>query len=176
MPPNAQLSSIEDFKFFKKSSSINDVIYVGNFSKYVTELGFSSANPGGLLLDFDTKQMKFKKSKSLPLPINKDFKEIIRFDKNYLILENVDRLLKSPASQRGRDFGIMLKALGSLAMEAGKSAAKSGKLFEDITYGKIIGSGRIINKKPKFKCHFGLDREGDFEIVTKNRKIHILHC
>ena len=32
----------------------------------------------------------------------------------YLILENVDRLLKSPASQRGRDFAIMLKALGSL--------------------------------------------------------------
>ena len=90
MPPNAQLSSIEDFKFFKKSSSINDVIYVGNFSKYVTELGFSSANPGGLLLDFDTKQMKFKKSKSLPLPINKDFKEIIRFDKNYLIFTNND--------------------------------------------------------------------------------------
>ena len=90
LPPNAQLSSIEDFKFFKKSSNINDVIYVGNFSKYVTELGFSSANPGGLLLDFDTKQMKFKKSKPLPLPINKDFKEIIRFDKNYLIFTNND--------------------------------------------------------------------------------------
>jgi len=26
----------------------------------------------------------------------------------YVLLENVDRLLKSPASQRGRDFGIML--------------------------------------------------------------------
>lgn len=29
----------------------------------------------------------------------------------YLILENVDRLLKSPSSQRGRDFAIMLKSL-----------------------------------------------------------------
>ena len=29
----------------------------------------------------------------------------------YLILENVDRLLKSPTSQRGRDFAIMLKCL-----------------------------------------------------------------
>lgn len=29
----------------------------------------------------------------------------------YLILENVDRLLKSPTSQRGRDFAIMLKSL-----------------------------------------------------------------
>lgn len=29
----------------------------------------------------------------------------------YILLENVDRLLKSPASQRGRDFGIILKCL-----------------------------------------------------------------
>lgn len=32
----------------------------------------------------------------------------------YLMLENVDRLLKSPASQRGRDFAIMLKSLNDL--------------------------------------------------------------
>ncbi len=32
----------------------------------------------------------------------------------YLFLENVDRLLKSPSSQRGRDFAIMLKSLGDL--------------------------------------------------------------
>jgi len=32
----------------------------------------------------------------------------------YVFLENVDRLLKSPTSQRGRDFAIMLKTLGSL--------------------------------------------------------------
>jgi len=32
----------------------------------------------------------------------------------YLILENVDRLLKSPASQRGRDFAIILSSLHSL--------------------------------------------------------------
>ena len=29
----------------------------------------------------------------------------------FILLENVDRLLKSPAKQRGRDFGIMLKCL-----------------------------------------------------------------
>ncbi len=33
---------------------------------------------------------------------------------NYLILENVDRLLKSPASQRGRDFAIILSSLNLL--------------------------------------------------------------
>lgn len=32
----------------------------------------------------------------------------------YLFLENVDRLLKSPASQRGRDFAVMLKSLNDL--------------------------------------------------------------
>lgn len=32
----------------------------------------------------------------------------------YLLLENVDRMLKSPASQRGRDFAIMLSCLARL--------------------------------------------------------------
>ncbi|WP_298478316.1 DNA (cytosine-5-)-methyltransferase [uncultured Maribacter sp.] len=32
----------------------------------------------------------------------------------YLFLENVDRLLKSPTSQRGRDFAIMLQSLNAL--------------------------------------------------------------
>lgn len=32
----------------------------------------------------------------------------------FLLLENVDRLLKSPASQRGRDFAIMLSSLNQL--------------------------------------------------------------
>lgn len=32
----------------------------------------------------------------------------------FMLLENVDRLLKSPARQRGRDFGIMLRTLNDL--------------------------------------------------------------
>jgi DNA (cytosine-5)-methyltransferase 1 len=32
----------------------------------------------------------------------------------FVILENVDRLLKSPASQRGRDFGVMLRCFNDL--------------------------------------------------------------
>ena len=32
----------------------------------------------------------------------------------YLMLENVDRLLKSPSNQRGRDFGVMLASLNNL--------------------------------------------------------------
>ncbi len=33
---------------------------------------------------------------------------------NYLILENVDRLLKSPSTQRGRDFAVILASLNNL--------------------------------------------------------------
>lgn len=49
------------------------------------------------------------------------FWEIIRAVKNinpqYLILENVDRLLKSPANQRGRDFSIMLQQFNELGYD-----------------------------------------------------------
>ena len=36
----------------------------------------------------------------------------------FVLLENVDRLLKSPASQRGRDFGVMLACLADLGYAA----------------------------------------------------------
>lgn len=36
----------------------------------------------------------------------------------FCVFENVDRLLKSPASQRGRDFGIILNCLASLGYRA----------------------------------------------------------
>lgn len=46
------------------------------------------------------------------------FWEIIRATNHikpkYLILENVDRLLKSPSKQRGRDFAIMLSAFNNI--------------------------------------------------------------
>jgi len=42
--------------------------------------------------------------------------EILRLVQNqapkFIFLENVDRLLKSPSNQRGRDFAVMLKTLG----------------------------------------------------------------
>ena len=37
-----------------------------------------------------------------------------RHQPKFLFLENVDRLLKSPATQRGRDFAVMLASLGNL--------------------------------------------------------------
>jgi len=41
-----------------------------------------------------------------------DIDRIVKDKKpNYVLLENVDRLLRSPTTQRGRDFGIVLKCL-----------------------------------------------------------------
>lgn len=49
------------------------------------------------------------------------FWQIVRFIQNtipkYLLLENVDRLLKSPSKQRGRDFGVMLSTLNELGYD-----------------------------------------------------------
>ena len=44
-----------------------------------------------------------------------EIRDILEMKKTpYLLLENVDRLIKSPASQRGRDFGIILRCLTDL--------------------------------------------------------------
>ena len=49
------------------------------------------------------------------------FWQITRFIQNtvpkYILLENVDRLLKSPSTQRGKDFGVMLATLNELGYD-----------------------------------------------------------
>ena len=46
--------------------------------------------------------------------IERILREKGRHAPKYLLLENVDRLLKSPSNQRGRDFAIMLSSLSDL--------------------------------------------------------------
>jgi len=44
-----------------------------------------------------------------------EIRDIVKNKKpSYILLENVDRILKSPGSQRGRDFGIILRSLYEL--------------------------------------------------------------
>lgn len=44
-----------------------------------------------------------------------EIRDIIEFKQpKYILLENVDRLIKSPTKQRGRDFAVMLKCLSDL--------------------------------------------------------------
>ncbi|HEM6398641.1 TPA: DNA (cytosine-5-)-methyltransferase [Streptococcus suis] len=84
------------------------------------------------------------------------FWEIIRATRitkpKYLILENVDRLLKAPSKQRGRDFAIMLTAFNNLgysvewrvinAAEYGRSQRRRRVFFfvyrNDTTFAKRL--------------------------------------
>lgn len=71
----------------------------------------------------------------------------------YLLLENVDRLLKSPASQRGRDFAMMLSSLNNLGY------AVEWKVINAADYGMpqrrrrifIIGYHKSTNLYKKLK-------------------------
>lgn len=56
----------------------------------------------------------------------------------YLLLENVDRLLKSPATQRGRDFALILASLNSLGY------AVEWRVIDASTYGMPQRRKRIF--------------------------------
>lgn len=86
----------------------------------------------------------------------------------FVLLENVDRLLKSPASQRGRDFGIILSCLNSMgytvewrvinAAEYGFSQrrrrtfifATNKKIYDSVAPDEIILSKGLFARG--FKC------------------------
>lgn len=94
----------------------------------------------------------------------------------FFLLENVDRLLKSPSKQRGRDFGIMLRTLSDLGYNvewriinaADYSAAqrrrrififgwkKTTKYNEDIDY---IGPKYLISREGVFARAFPIEQE-----------------
>lgn len=113
----------------------------------------------------------------------------------FLMLENVDRLLKSPASQRGRDFAVMLSSLADLgyvvewrvinAAEYGfpqrrrrifiLGYKKGTAPYEAIRKGDksewIHKSGTIAKAFPVMKGENGLGEfiiEGDLAEVTEN--------
>lgn len=89
LPKEAQFSSIEDFFFLK--DNIAKLFYVGNFHQYVSELGVSSANPGGILSDWDSSIENFNKSKFLPLPMSINARKILPIgENNFFILTNDD--------------------------------------------------------------------------------------
>lgn len=98
------------------------------------------------------------------------FWEIIRATRiikpKYLILENVDRLLKAPSKQRGRDFAIMLTAFNNLgysvewrvinAADYGRSQRRRRVFFfvfrNDTKYAKSLDS-KFENKNIVFEEH-----------------------
>lgn len=95
----------------------------------------------------------------------------------FCLLENVDRLLKSPAKQRGRDFGIILACLAELGYSAEwrvVNAAQYGaaqrrrRIFifayrNDIAYGKKMAEStaeQIINNDGFMKKAFPIQEMG----------------
>ncbi|EGQ0356931.1 DNA (cytosine-5-)-methyltransferase, partial [Staphylococcus pseudintermedius] len=108
------------------------------------------------------------------------FWQIIRFVQNtypkYLLLENVDRLLKSPSNQRGRDFAVMLSTLNELgydiewrvinAADYG-NAQRRRRVFifgykQDLNYSKQMEKELledIIYKKGMFAQAFPIENE-----------------
>jgi len=56
---------------------------------------------------------------------------------------------------------------------AGACAQKNGALFENYTFNELSNYNITIERKPKFWCHYGLPRRGDFLIRTNDEEIHI---
>ncbi len=82
LPKQAQLSTIEDIYVDNET-----IIYTGNYYGFVTELGESSSNPGGMLAFLNNKTF----SESQPLNLPKDFsgRKIIKLKENtFLIVSN----------------------------------------------------------------------------------------
>ncbi|RRN48101.1 DNA (cytosine-5-)-methyltransferase, partial [Streptococcus suis] len=88
----------------------------------ITDEKFSTMNPDMIVGGFPCQDYSVARSKKNEQGIEGKkgvlFWEIIRATRitkpKYLILENVDRLLKAPSKQRGRDFAIMLTAFNNL--------------------------------------------------------------
>jgi len=83
LPIDAQMSSIEDF-FIDKNQKEFLVYYVGNYKGFVTELGISTANPGGMLSEFNGQN--FLKNTPLPLPAFSEGRAIGPLQKNKLLI------------------------------------------------------------------------------------------
>ena len=105
------------------------------------------------------------------------FWEIVRATKlsnpKYLLLENVDRLLKAPSKQRGRDFAIMLRAFADLGYGV------DWRVINPADYGWCQRRKRVFlfayrKDTPYFKQQqaledFGVGSSGIFESTHKTK-------
>ena len=82
----------------------------------------------------------------------------------YVLLENVDRLLKSPASQRGRDFGIILRCM------ADNGYSVEWRVINAADYGFVQRRRRtFIFASRDDSCHFKeLEDSNPREIMSSN--------
>jgi len=89
LPIEAQLSAIQDF-YIEQINGQAQIIFVGNFGGYVSELGNNMANSGGILSDF--KNGNFQQIQALKIPKHLDARKICKIAENkYLIVSNNDQ-------------------------------------------------------------------------------------
>ncbi len=93
-----------------------------------------------------------------------EIEKIVKANKPpFILLENVDRLLKSPTNQRGRDFGIMLACLNNLGYGV------EWRVINAADFGFVQRRRRTFifafNKKTKYSKK--LIKNESLEIITK---------
>ena len=88
-PKEAQMSSIEDVHI-EQSGGNTQIIFVGNFLDYTTELGQSDGNSGGVLSFTDNG--KFESYRYLPLPKKLNARKFIKINKErFLVVSSNDK-------------------------------------------------------------------------------------
>ena len=97
----------------------------------------------------------------------------------YLFLENVDRLLKSPATQRGRDFAVMLKCLNDLGYAVEWRVINAGEYGMPQRRRRIFFIGyhkstNIYKRIAKSKKEDWLDKKGTIASAFPIEKIELL--
>ncbi len=89
------------------------------------------------------------------------FWQIVRFIQNtvpkFILLENVDRLLKSPSSQRGRDFSVMLSTLNELGYDI------EWRVINAADYGNSQRRRRVFI--------FGYKRDLSYGLLMQNKSL-----
>ena len=77
-----QLSAINDIYV----TPAGQVVYVGNYRQYVSDMGASMANSGRMLSDWDQSNKKFKKGVRLPISVDMDPRRISALSNSRLIV------------------------------------------------------------------------------------------
>lgn len=89
LPKEAQMSSIQSF-YLDGEKNRPALWFGGNYLGFVTELGDSNSNPGGILSGF--KEGNFNDHERLPLPKGLSFRKIVKlYDGRYLFISNNDK-------------------------------------------------------------------------------------
>lgn len=88
LPYQAQMSTIQDILV----DNHNQILFVGNHHEYITELGKSMSNSGGILSNFNADKKQYLSYNSLDLPYHSNNRKIIQIsDGRFFVAPNNDK-------------------------------------------------------------------------------------